>query len=49
MQFHAARLGGTVFVVAVVAMVAEYHVGQIIVLAALCTWMVILWQRGPSK
>ena len=45
----AARLGGTVFVVAVVAMVAEYHVGRIIVLPAPCTWMVILWRRGPSK
>ena len=49
MQSHAARLGGTVFVVAVVSMVAEYHIGQIIVLPAPCTWTVILWWRGPSK
>ena len=48
-QSCAARLGGTVFVVAVVAMVAEYHGGRIIVLPAPCTWTVILWRRGPSK
>ena len=48
-QFCAARLGSTVFVVAVVATVAEYHIGRIIVLPTPCTWMVILWQRGPSK
>ena len=49
MQSRATRLGGTVFVVAVVATVAEYHVGRIIVLPTPCTWTVILWQRGPSK
>ena len=49
MQSHATRLGGAVFVVAVVAMVAEYHGGRIIVLPAPCTWTVILWWRGPSK
>ena len=48
-QSRAARLGGAVFVVAVVAMVAEYHVGRIIVLPAPCTWMVVLWRCGPSK
>ena len=45
----AAGLGGTVFVVAVVAMVSEYHGGRIIVLSAPCTRMVILRQRRPSK
>ena len=49
MQSCAARLGGTVFVVAVVAMVTEYHGGRIIVLPAPCTWTVILWRRGPYK
>ena len=49
MQSHATRLGGAVLVVAMVAMVAEYHGGQIIVLPAPCTWMVIQWWRGPSK
>ena len=44
-----AGLGGAVFVVAVLATVAEYHGGQIIILPALCTWMVILWRHGPSK
>ena len=36
-QSCATGLGGTVLVVAVVATVAEYHVGQIIVLPAPCT------------
>ena len=49
MQSCAAGLGGAVFVVAVLATVAEYHGGQIIILPALCTWMVILWRHGPSK
>ena len=49
MQSRAARLGGTVLVVAVVATVPEYHIGRIIVLPTPCTWMVVLWQRGPSK
>ena len=48
-QSRAAGLGGAVLVVAVVAMVAEYHVGRIIVLPAPCTRTVILWQCGPSK
>ena len=49
MQSRAAGLGSAVFVVAVVAAVAEYHGGQIIVLPAPCTQTVILWRRGPSK
>ena len=49
MQSHAARLGGAILVVAMVAMVADYHGGQIIVLPEPCTWMVIQWWRGPSK
>ena len=48
-QSCATRLGSAVFVVAVVAMVAEYHGGRIIILPAPCTWTVILWRRGPSK
>ena len=48
-QSHAARLGGTVFVVAVVATVAEYHGGRIIVLHTPCIRTVVLWRRGPSK
>ena len=35
--------------VTVVATVTEYYVGQIIVLPAPCTWMVVLWWHGPSK
>ena len=35
MQSCAARLGGAVFVVAMVALVAEYHGGRIMVLPAL--------------
>ena len=35
--------------VTVVAMIAEYHGGRIIILTAPCTWMVVLWWRGPSK
>ena len=49
MQSCAARLGSTVFVVAVVATVTEYHGRRIIVLPAPCTWMVVLWRHGPSK
>ena len=49
MQSCAAKLDGAVFVVAVVAMVAEYHGEQIIILPAPCTWMVVLWWCGPSK
>ena len=48
-NLSATRLGSAVLVVAVVAMVAEYHGGQIIVLPAPCTWTVVLWRRGPSK
>ena len=48
-QSCAARLGGTVLVVAMVAPVAEYHGGQNMVLPTACTWPVIQWQRGPSK
>ena len=40
-QSHATRLGGTVLVVAMVAMVAKYHGGRIIVLPAPCTWRVV--------
>ena len=40
-QSHAARLGGAVLVVAVVAMIAKYHGGQIIVLPTPYTWMVV--------
>ena len=49
MQSCAAVLGSTVLVVAIVAMVAKYHGGQIIVLSAPCTWTVIQWRHGPSK
>ena len=49
MQSHATRLGGAVLVVAMVAPVAEYHGGQIMVLPTPCTWLVIQWQCGPSK
>ena len=45
----AARLGSAVFVVVVVATVAEYHGGRIIILPTLCTRTVILWWHGPSK
>ena len=48
-QSRAAGLGGAVFVVAVVATVAEYHGWQIIVLPAPCTWTVVLRRRRPSK
>ena len=48
-QSHATGLGSAVFVVAVVAMVTEYHGGQIIILPTPCTWTVVLWRRGPSK
>ena len=48
-QSHTAGLGSTVLVVAVVAMVAEYHGGRIKVLPALCTQTVIQWRYGPSK
>ena len=44
-----AGLGSAVFVVAVVAMVAEYHGRRIIVLPAPCTWTVVLRWRRPSK
>ena len=37
MQSHDAGLGGIVLVVAMIATVAEYHGGQIMVLPALCT------------
>ena len=48
-QSHAAGLGSAVFVVAVVAIVTEYHVGRIIVLPIPCTWTVVLWWCGLSK
>ena len=49
MQSCAARLGGTVLVVAMVERVAEYYRGRIMILPTPCTWLVIQWQRGPSK
>ena len=49
MQSHAAGLGSAVLVVAVVAMVAQYHGGQIIVLPAPCTRTVVLRWCRPSK
>ena len=49
MQSCAAGLGSAVLVVVMVATVAEYLGGQIIVLLAPCTCMVIQWQRGPYK
>ena len=42
-------LGGAVLVVAVVAMVTEYHVRRIIVLPTPYTRTVILWRHGLSK
>ena len=48
-QSCATGLGGTVLVVAMVAPVAEYHGGQIIVLPAPYTWPVVQWRCGPSK
>ena len=38
-QMHAARLSSTIFVVAMVVLVAKYHEGQIIVLPALHIWL----------
>ena len=49
MQSRTAGLSGTVFVVAVVATVAEYHGGQIIILPAPCIRTVVLWWCGQSK
>ena len=49
MQSCAAELGSAILVVAVVATVAEYYGGRIIVLPTPCTWTVIQWQHGLSK
>ena len=49
MQLCAARLGGAVLAVAMVAPIAKYHIGQIMVLPAPYTWLVIQWQCSPSK
>ena len=43
MQSRTARLEGAVLVVAMVALVAEYHRGRIMVLPTPCTWPVIQW------
>ena len=48
-QTCTARLSDAVSVVAMVAPVAKYHGGQITVLPAPCTWLVIQWRCGPSK
>ena len=49
MQSHATGLGSIVLVVAMVATVAEYHGGRIMVLPRPCTWPVIQGWHGPSK
>ena len=49
MQMCAAELSSTVLGVTMVAPVAKYHGGQIIVLPAPCTWPVVQWQHVPSK
>ena len=49
MQSCATGPGGTVLVVAMVALVAEYHGERIMVLPTPCTQPVVQWQHGPSK
>ena len=46
---YATGLYGTVLKVALVALVAEYHGGQIMVLPPPYIWPVIQWQRGASR
>ena len=48
-QSSAAGLGSAVLVVAMVALIAEYHSGQIMVLPVPYTWLVVQWWCGPSK
>ena len=47
-QVYAARLCGTIPAVAVVALAAKYHGGQIIVLPIPCTQTVVKWRCRPS-
>ena len=49
MQRYGSRLSGAISVVAMVAVVAKYYRGQVVVLPTPCTWPVVKWWCGLSK